>query len=326
MYKANRILVTFGFVLLLAAAMGGFAELFAQQDQNFDNIQVHVLPVQGNVYMLVGAGGNVTAQIGNEGVLLVDTQFAPMSDKILAAVRQLTNKPIRYIINTHVHPDHIGGNEKLAKAGERLSSGENFLGEGAAVLSHGLTYNRMNGQAPGEATLPVTLWPTDPFFTPKKEIFFNGEAIELIHQPAAHTDGDLIVFFRRSDVVSAGDIFVTTTYPVIDLQRGGTINGLLDSLNRILDIAIPADKQEGGTQIIPGHGRLSDEADVFEFRNMLTIIRDRIQDMVQKGMTLQQIMAAKPTEDYDPRYGVTTGPWTTDMFIEAVYRSLRQNP
>lgn len=324
MHKANRIAMTFGFVLLLILATGSFAES-AQQNQNVDNVEVHVLPVQGNIYLLVGAGGNVTMQIGNEGVLLVDTQFAQMSDKILAAIRQLTDKPIRYIINTHVHPDHIGGNEKLAKSGERLTSGENFLGEGAAVVAHGLTYNRMNGQAPGETTtLPVALWPTDPFFTPKKEIFFNGEGIELIHQPAAHTDGDIMVFFRRSDVVSTGDIFVTTTYPIIDLQRGGSINGLIDAVNRILDIAIPADKQEGGTFVIPGHGRLSDEADVFEYRNMLTIIRDRIQEMAEKGTTLEQVKAAKPTADYDPRYGATTGIWTTDMFIEAVYRSLGQ--
>jgi cyclase len=311
-------------IALIAAVLAiGGGELRAQQNQNFDSVEVHVLPVQGNVYMLVGAGGNVTLQVGNDGVLVVDTQFAQMSDKILAAIRQLSTKPIRYIINTHAHPDHIGGNEKLARAGERLTSGENFLGEGAAIVTHGLTYNRLNGQS-GEPPLPVPLWATDPFFTEKKEIFFNGEAIELLHQPAAHTDGDILVFFRRSDVVTAGDIFVTTTYPIIDLQRGGSINGLIDAVNRILDIAIPADKQEGGTEVIPGHGRLSDEADVFEYRNMLTIIRDRIQEMVQKGMTLQQVKAAKPSEDYDPRYGTNTGFWTTDMFIEAVYKSLSQ--
>jgi len=165
-------------------------------------------------------------------------------------------------------------------------------------------------------------WPTDTYFTKKKELFFNGEPIEIFHEPSAHTDGDSLVFFRHSDVISAGDLFVTTTYPVIDLERGGNIQGIIGALNHILDIAIPKEKQEGGTYVIPGHGRLCDEADVLEYRDMVTIIRDRIQDLVKKGMTLDQVKAARPTLDYDGRYGAKTGFWTTDMFIEAVYRSL----
>jgi glyoxylase-like metal-dependent hydrolase (beta-lactamase superfamily II) len=172
------------------------------------------------------------------------------------------------------------------------------------------------------APTPSTAWPTTTFITETKELFFNDEAIEILHQPAAHTDGDSIVFFRRSDVVSAGDVFVTTTYPVIDRQRGGSINGIIKSLNYLLDVAIPKDKQEGGTYIIPGHGRLCDEADLLEYRDMVTIIRDRIEDLVKKGKTIEQVRQSKPTLDYDGRYGATSGSWTTDLFVEAVYKDL----
>jgi glyoxylase-like metal-dependent hydrolase (beta-lactamase superfamily II) len=301
-----------------------------QQNQNFDNVDIHVLPVQGNVYMLVGAGGNITLQVGDEGVLLVDTQFAQLSDRILAAIRKLSTKPIRYIINTHVHPDHIGGNENIAKAGSTIAGG-NVVGtigasasQGATVIAHENVLNRMSAPTGQQAPMPIGAWPTDTFFTLEKEVFFNGEAIQILHQPAAHTDGDSIVFFRRSDVVSTGDIFVTTSYPIIDTQRGGSIQGIVDALNRVLDLTIPKEKQEGGTMVIPGHGRLCDEADVVEYRDMVTIIRDRIQDMLKKRMTLAQVQAARPTLDYDGRYGATTGSWTTEMFVEAVYRDLSQ--
>src|SRR5438067_1387886 len=285
--------------LICAGALGSHG--LAQQSRPGDEAEVHVLPVQGNIYMLVGAeGGNVTLQAGDDGVLLVDTSVERLSDSVVKAIRTVTNKPIRYIINTHVHADHVGGNAAIAKQGAMITGGN-------------------MGNVYTDAALP-----TDTYFTKKKELYFNGEAIEIIHQPAAHTDGDSIVFFRRSDVVSAGDLFLTTTYPVIDLERGGRIQGIIDALNHLLDIAIPKDKQEGGTYVIPGHGRLCDEADVLEYRDMVTIIRDRIQDMIKRGLTLQQVKAARPTLDYDGRYGAKSGPWTTDMFIEAVYSSLNQ--
>ena len=303
---------------------------FAQQNQNFDNVEVHVLPVQGNIYMLVGAGGNITMQVGKEGVLLVDTMYAGLSDKVLAAVRTVSDKPIRYIINTHVHGDHTGGNEKLAKAGSTITGG-NVVGdigasaaEGATVIATQQVLDRMSMKDGNTPAAPTAAWPTDTYITDEKELFFNGEAIQIFHQPAAHTDGDSIVFFRRSDVVSTGDIFVTTSYPIIDLDRGGTYQGVLDGLNHILDITIPAEKQEGGTYVIPGHGRLADEADVVEYRDMMTILRDRFLDMIKRGMTLEQVKATKPTRDYDPLYGSDKGFWTTDKFIEAAYKSLKQ--
>jgi len=292
------------------------------------NIELHVVPVQGNVYMLVGAGGNITLQVGKEGVLLVDTGLAPLSDKVLAAVRELSNKPIRYIVNTHVHPDHVGGNEKIGPAGSTIAGGNvvgnigESAGQGATIVAHENVLKRLSAPTGSTAPQPFVAWPTDTFANDEKDLFFNGEGIQVFHQRAAHTDGDSIVFFRRSDVVSTGDIFLTTSYPIIDLQRGGSLQGIIDGLNHIIDITIPAEKQEGGTYVIPGHGRLCDEADVVYYRDMTTIIRDRIEDMIKKGMTLEQVKAAGPTRDYDPLYGATTGFWTTDMFVEAAYKSL----
>jgi cyclase len=291
--------------------------------------EVHILPVQGNISMLVGAGGNITVQSGSDGVLLVDTGLAANSDKVLAAVRSLSDKPIRYIINTHVHADHVGGNEAIARSGATIAGG-NVVGDigssasnQATIMAFQSVLDRMSTPAPGAPATPAGALPTDTYTTPERKIFFDNEGVEMIHVPAAHTDGDTMVFFRRSDVISTGDIFVTNGYPIVDLDHGGNIQGVIAGLNRVIELAIPADEQEGGTLIIPGHGRLCDVADVVFYQEMVTIIRDRIQDMISKGMTLEQVKAAKPTRDYDPRYGSTTGFWTTDKFVTAVYTSLR---
>ena len=287
--------------------------------------EIQVLHVQGNVYMLVGAGGNITVQAGNEGVLVVDTGPGPRGADVLAAIRKISDKPIRVVINTHVHADHSGANEAIAAKGRAL--GGNAPGnfglalETARVLAHENVLKRMSAPSGEASPRPFGAWPTETFFGEDKEIFFNDEAIQLIHRPG-HTDGDVLVFFRRSDVVASGDLFLTSTYPVIDAQSGGSVRGVVDGLNRLLDITIPKDRAEGGTYVIPGHGRLSDEADVVEYRDMLTIVRDRVQDLIAKGRTLAEVKAASPTLDYDGRYGATAGPWTTDLFIEAVYRDL----
>ena len=276
-------------------------------------------------YMLVGAGGNIIVQAGEEGVLVIDTGTGARGADVLAAIRQISDKPIRIVINTHVHADHTGANETIAAAGRALGGnapGNSGLAlENARVLAHENVLKRMSAPSGEPSPRPFAAWPTETFFGEDKELFFNDEAIQLIHQPG-HTDGDVLVFFRRSDVVASGDLFSTTTYPVIDAQSGGSVQGVIDGLNRLLDITIPKDKEEGGTYVIPGHGRLADEADVVEYRDMVTIVRDRIQDLVAKGKTLAEVKAARPTLDYDGRYGAAAGPWTTDMFIESVYREL----
>jgi cyclase len=321
-------------IMLSAAALAGWTDsAFAQApaagaQRNPADTEIHILPVQGNVYMLVGAGGNITVQVGDDGVLLVDAGLAGTSDKVYAAIRTLSTKPIHYIIDTHIHADHTGGNEALAKLGNTIAGG-NVVGDigasagnQATVIAAQEVLDRMSATTNGQPAMPQGAWPTETYTTPERKLYFNGEGVLMIHQPAAHTDGDTIVFFRRSDVISTGDIFVTTSYPLVDLARGGNIQGVIDGLNRIIELSIPADEQEGGTQIIPGHGRLCDVADVVFYQEMVTIIRDRVQDMVNKGMTLEQVKAAKPTLDYDPRYGRDKGFWTTDMFVEAVYKSL----
>jgi len=296
----------------------------AQQAQDFADAQIHILPVSGNIYMLVGPIGNSTIQIGDDGVLIIDTQFAALSDRILAAIATLTDKPVRYIINTHSHEDHTGGNGPLALAGSTISGGNvngdiQDAGMRATIIAHENALFQMLAMKPAP---PSQAMPFDTFFQAQKDLYFNGEGVVMHYAPAAHTNGDVFVHFRGSDVISAGDLFVTTTYPFIDSGNGGNIQGILDGLNHIIKIAIPADKQEGGTLIIPGHGRLCDEADIVEFRDMLTIIRDRIKALVDAGMNLAQVQAAKPTSDYDARYGTTEGFWTTTQFVEAIYNGL----
>ena len=316
--------------LFLAAVFG--AATFAQEGPvpgNLANTEIHVLPAQGNVYMLVGAGGNIAVQVGHDGALIVDTQYAQLADKILAAIKKVSDRPLRYIVNTHYHADHIGGNEPLRKAGATIAGG-NVAGdlgaaasEGAQIIAHDNVAKRMTAPTGQQAPTPTGAWPTDTFIDDEKKLWFNGEGIEIIHLPNAHTDGDSIVFFRRSDVIATGDLFTTTDYPVIDVAAGGTINGFINGVNRILDLVITVYGQEGGTMIIPGHGRLCDAGDLINYREMITIIRDRVQDMVKKGMTLEQVKAAKPTFDYDPLYG-SNPRWTPDMFVEAVYKTLKK--
>jgi glyoxylase-like metal-dependent hydrolase (beta-lactamase superfamily II) len=318
--------VRLGFAGLAVAALA--TAVFAQPSPNFNKTEIQVLPVQGNVYVLASPLGNVTVQAGKSGVLLVDTSYAEMTQKILAAIRKLSDKPVRYIINTHVHRDHTGGNENFAKVFGSATevSVVNTPGSTATqtvqIYAHDNVLARMTKPGAGNAAIPAIAWPTETFIGNEKELYFNGEAVLMHHEPAAHTDGDTIVYFRGSDVVSAGDIFVTTSYPVIDLERGGSLQGVIDGLNHILDIAVPAHHEEGGTYVIPGHGRICDEFDVVEYRDMVTIIRDRILALIRKGMTLEQVKAARPTRDYDPQYGKTADGWTADKFVEAAYRSL----
>jgi len=291
--------------------------------------EIQVLPVQGKVWVLIGAGGNITVQAGDEGILMVDTGTAAMSDKVLAAVATISKRTLRYVINTTDSQDHTGGNEKIAATGEIIpfdagdaAKIQNELNtHRSSVISYLTVFDRMTGDNGKLPARPEGAWPDNTYSSPQKRLYFNDEAVIIMHLPA-NTDGNSVVFFRKSDVVSTGDLFDLTEYPVIDLKAGGSIQAMLDSLNRLLDVTVPSAYAQGGTLVIPGHGRIADHADVVYYRNMIAIIRDRIQDMIKRGMSLEQVKAAQPTRDYDARYGNKTGVWTTDMFVEAVFRSL----
>jgi glyoxylase-like metal-dependent hydrolase (beta-lactamase superfamily II) len=318
-------------VIAIAAAAAALVTVGGLVAQQGPGPNLEVLQVRPNFYMIAGAGGNIGFQVGADGVVVVDSGSAASADVVVAAIRKVTTQPIRYVIDTSADPDHVGGNAALAKAGQTLftqSGGAgvatDFLGGGASILSAEQVLTRMSG--PGQpSAFPIGAWPTETFNQPRKYMYLNGEGIEVFHQPAAHTDGDAIVFFRRSDVVMAGDTFDTTRFPVIDIAKGGSIRGEIAALQKLVDTAIPSVpivSREEGTLIIPGHGRICDQLDVVEYRDMVTIIRDRIRDLMKEGLTLEQIKAAAPARGYTRRYGSDTGSWTTNDFVEAVYRSM----
>ena len=277
---------------------------------------VEVVQVTSDVYMIGGGGSNVTVNVGPQGLFVVDTGSAAAGAKVAAAIRSISDKPIRYIANTSADVDHIGGNVEVNKLlGQAIRSRE-VIDERATIVAYDTVLNRLTAQT-GQQALPSAGWPTSTFTTPQQDSAFNNQAIQLFHLPAAHTDGDTVVFFRHSDVVATGDLFDKTRYPVIDIAKGGSITGEIDAINWLLDLIVPGEKEEGGTMVVPGHGRLCDESEVMEYRDMLTIVRDRVKDMVQKGMTLEQVKAARPTFEYDPEYG------PSDAFVDAAFHGLQ---
>jgi glyoxylase-like metal-dependent hydrolase (beta-lactamase superfamily II) len=266
--------------------------------------------VQGNVHLLYGAGGNVAVQVGPDGILVVDTGATASREAVLAAIREISDAPIRWIVNTSAHRDHTGGNETVSQAGMTVN------GNPAAIISHENVLARMTAE-----DRPVTEMPLNTFFEAGRDFYFNGEAIFLHHVPNAHSDGDIFVHFRGSDVLVAGELYVTTRYPVIDVEAGGGIDGFVNGLNAMLDIAVPAYLQEGGTYVIPGRGRVGDEADLVSFRDMLVIVRARVADLIDEGRTLAQVRDAKPALDYDTRYD--DAQWSSADFVEAIYTDLK---
>jgi glyoxylase-like metal-dependent hydrolase (beta-lactamase superfamily II) len=288
--------------------------------------EVHVLPVQGSVSMLVGDGGNIAVQVGDQGPLVVDSGAGQLADKVIAAIRRLSDRPIQFIVNTSFHAAHTGGNVKLHASGEDPSLFGSFFsaqfadaGRGATIIAHQNVQNRMNA-----ARSPSSGIPTDTFLEGRRRKYHNDEGVEVFYEPNAITDGDTIVHFRRSDVIVTGEILTTTQYPFIDINHGGSIRGEIAALNNILGKTIYKHEGEGGTLVIPGRGRLCDEYEVSEYRDMLAIIRDRVEAMILTNASLEQVKAARVTADFDDRYGTTSGPWTTNMFVEAVYASLKR--
>jgi glyoxylase-like metal-dependent hydrolase (beta-lactamase superfamily II) len=285
------------------------------------NTPFEVLPVQGNIYLLSeGKSANVVLQAGEQGAFLVDSGTPVISERIIAAIRERTKGSLRGIVNTTMDLDHIGGNPTLAKTGLPLfglsTIGAPVPDPEANIFAHEKALNRIAAPAGQVSAIPVELWPSNTFMGAKKKLYFNHEPIELQYAPG-HTDGDIIVFFRKSDVIAAGDVFSTMMYPRFDPARGGSIQGILDGLNRLIDIAIPEFNQQGGTRIIPGHGRIANQSDVVEYRDMATIVRDRVRDLKKAGKTLAQVKAAGATLEYDALYTIAS--YTGEMFVEAIY-------
>ena len=294
--------------------------------------ELEVLQIRPNFYMIAGAGGNVAVQVGGDGVVLVDTGSREHLSALAAAVGKITTAPIRFIINTSADPDHVGGNEGFLQSGVdafqpllNLFPRNYFVSGPVAILAAEGVLRRMSAPSGLVSPFPVAAWPTETFETGRRYVYLNGEGVEVLHQPAAHTDGDSVVFFRRSDVLVAGDIFDMTRFPVIDLQRGGSLQGSIDALNRMIAIAIPSVpdvSREVGTTVVAGHGQLGDQFDLLNYRDMLVIVRDHVQDLVKAGRTLEQIKAASPAKGFMRRFGSDSGAWTTNDFIESVYQSL----
>jgi len=323
--RVKWFLAALAFVFAVVFGLAGSARA---QDNAASKDNIEVLQVRPNVYMIAGAGANIAVQTGDDGVVLVDAGSAMYSDRVVEEIKKVSKQPIRFIIDTNADPDHVGGNEAVSKAGTPIGNGGGGFATtagGAAIIAHDEVLDRMSVAVNGKPLYPTNALPSATFSHSVKSIYLNGEAIQVLYQPAAHSDGDSMVFFRRSDVLATGDVFNMDSFPVIEVDKGGSIQGELDALNRIVDMAVtqlPLVWEQGGTMIIPGHGRLSNQPDAFEYRDMITIIRDIVKDDISKGQTLDQIKASNPTIEYRQRYGSDTGPWTTDMFVEAVYRSL----
>jgi glyoxylase-like metal-dependent hydrolase (beta-lactamase superfamily II) len=311
---------------------GGVQALQAQQPPPTGELEI--VEVRPNVHMIVGAGSNILVHTGWMGAIVVDTGSSDMSDEVLRTIRRITDKPIRMIINTGADIHHVGGNEALASAGVNLLRGNPFGGggglniraTGAGIMAHENVLLRMSAPTGKETPFTADAWPTESFTGARNvSLYLNGDGVQMIHQPAAHSNADTFVHFRRADVIATGDILDLRHFPVIDVENGGTINGTIDALTRLIELSVPAVPMvwhEDRTLIVPGHGRITDQADVVEYRDMLTIIRDRVQDLIKKGQSLDQIKKANPTAGFRKQYGPESGPWTTDMFVTAVHRTL----
>lgn len=324
-------------VLFLALCFALFSSLPISRAQTNPQ-KIETIQIRPNLFMIAGAGCNITVQTGPDGAVLVDSGDGMESSEVVAEVKKLTDQPIRYIINTGSDPDHVGGNEALARAGRSIfATGTTPLGGqfgremtngfAASILAPDNVLARMSAPTGQKSPYPSAAWPNEPFDGPRAYIYFNHEGIEVFHQPAAHSDADSLVFFRASDVIATGEILNATRFPVIDVEKGGGIQGEISALNRILELSVRPipfayEDHGAGTYIIPAHGRIYQQADVVEYRDMVVTIRDIIEDMIQQKMSLEQVEAAFPAKAYEREYGAESGPWTTNDFVEAVYKSL----
>jgi len=325
-HAATLVCVAIGALSALPYVASGFSRTLLASQRPYDEVRFETIQIRPNVYVIFGAGANITVHTGEDGVVVVDSGSTAHADKVLQAVRALSTRPIRYVINTSADADHVGGNAALAKAGRSLME-DTFTDEDrAAIVAHESVLLRLSGAGGGAPGVSSDAWPTETFTSRVRSMYVNDDAVQVIRQLGAHSDGDVFVHFRRADVIATGDILDLRHFPVIDAARGGSIQGEIDALNRLLDLTVPAMPQvlkPGRTLLVPGHGRVADYAELVEYRDMLTVIRDIVNDMMKKGMTLEQVKAGNPTAGYRARWGRDTGPWTTEMFVEAVYQGVR---
>lgn len=295
-----------------------------------------VIQVRPNFHVIAGAGGNIGVQIGEDGIVVVDAGSAANAPAVIAAIKRISDRPIRYVINTGPDDDHVSGNGPISRAGQsfldsaagsarRSGISSDFI-SGSSIMAVEEVLHRMTAPDGQRKAYPPESWPSETFYESRKSLYLNGEGIEVRRLPAAHTDGDALVYFRRSDVIMAGDVIDHSRFPVIDVARGGSVQGVIDALNRLIEmsvVSVPLVYRDAGTVIVPGHGRLLDQYDLLEYRDMVTIIRDRVQQLIDSGAQLKAVLAAKPARGYTVRYGADQGSWTTDDFVTAVYTSLR---
>lgn len=316
--KARAILS--GLVLLLQTST-----LFGQAIPTEPPIsgELEIIHVQGNVWLIAGVGGNIAVQAGEQGVFVVDTGANEFGADVIAAIASISDRPIRYIVNTSIAAQHIGGNSELAILPGGSTSGAERGARVNVISQENVLFRMSVSRGPnGEQIHPQLSWPTDGYYEPQRGQIFNGEAIDIIHMPNAYSDGDSVVYFRGSNVLVSGDIFTNTGLPLIDYTKGGSFIGSIAALDHMLDIAISDDLAEGGTYVIPGHGYISDEADLVEYRDMTYIVRDRLQKLiVEEGLNLNQVLEARPLLGWESRYNRPE--WTVNMFLEAVYQEFQ---
>jgi glyoxylase-like metal-dependent hydrolase (beta-lactamase superfamily II) len=297
---SNRTLLALMSPLVLLAAHTALAQgqaPAAPAQPDFSAVQIKVHKVAGDFYYLEGQGGNVGVLVGDDGVLMIDDQFAPLTEKLVAAIRTISKKPIKMLVNTHVHGDHVGGNENVGKMGVEIIAHDNVR----ARMVKGV-----NGAPPAPAVaLPVVT------YGDTVSLHFNGEDLEVAKLPPAHTDGDSYIRLPKADVIHVGDVFRTVGYPLVDGGNGGTVKGTVAALSKIIEIAGPS------TKILPGHGVVSTREDVIAFRDLVVSLETKIGEMIKQGMTLEQVIAAKPTADLDAKLG------SPDRFLTLFYNALK---
>jgi cyclase len=330
MTQPIRVPIAAWLIALLLVIGGGFqASGPAPQQRAAGAAPLETIQIRPNVFVIFGAGGNVTAHVGEDGIILVDSGSAATGAQVVAAVKAISDRPLRLIINTSADADHVGGNEDVGAAGMEINP-DSFTDEPrATIIAHENVLGRMSTLGGAEALFPTGAWPTETFTSRYRSMYLNDEAVQMIRQLGAHSDGDVLVHFRRADVIATGDILDLRHFPVIDPATGGSIQGELEALNRLLDLTVPAMPlvlKPGRTLLVPGHGRVSDYAELVEYRDMVTVIKDNIEELIKKGMTLAQVKAANPTAGYRARWGRDSGPWTTDLFVEAIYNGLTNPP